>query len=232
MSSLPIPIPTTYQDETCAGVRYHLSGALVPVLMVELNQTRIYFEHHILLWKDPAVAITASAVGGAFKRMLSGLPIFLTEASGPGRIAFSRDGAGQIMPIHLQPGQGIDVREHQFVAATQGVAYTFQRMRGIANMLFGGTGFFIDHFSCSSEPGVIWLHGYGNVSVIDLAPGERIDVEPGAWVFKDPTVQIESTIQRLSTGFFASPGQVVWNRFTGPGRLGIQSMSLFLPSDQ
>jgi uncharacterized protein (AIM24 family) len=35
---------------------------------------------------------------GAFKRMVAGMPIFLTEAQGPGEIAFSRDGAGHRFP--------------------------------------------------------------------------------------------------------------------------------------
>jgi uncharacterized protein (AIM24 family) len=30
--------------------------------------------------------------------------------------------------------------------------------------------------------------------------------------------------QKLSTGLFASAGQIVWNRFTGPGKIALQSM--------
>jgi len=46
------------------------------------------------------------------------------------------------VPMHLARGQAIDVREHQFLAATGGVDYSFQRMSGVSNMLFGGSGFF------------------------------------------------------------------------------------------
>ena len=63
--------------------------------------------------------------------------------------------------------------------------YTFERVKGFANMLFGGTGFFIDKFGSSSE-GIIWLHGYGNVFEKKLAAGESIDIEPGGWLYKDP----------------------------------------------
>lgn len=35
---------------------------------------------------------------------------------------------------------------------------------------------------------------------------------------------METQFQKLSTGVFASGGQLVWNRFRGPGRVGIQSM--------
>src|SRR5438445_12520626 len=104
----------------------------------------VYFEHHILLWKDPCVEVSLRPLKGAFKRVLSGMPIFMTEAYGPGRIAFSRDGAGHVFPIHLRPGEAIEVREHQFLAATAPVEYTFTRVKGLSNILLGGTGFFID----------------------------------------------------------------------------------------
>lgn len=56
----------------------------------------------------------------------------------------------------------VDVRGHQWLAATDTVEYTFTRMRGAANMLLGGTSFFIDTFSCPSREGILWLHGFGN----------------------------------------------------------------------
>ncbi len=40
---------------------------------------------------------------------------------------------------------------------------------------------------------------------------------------------METTVQQLSTGIFASAGQLVFNRFTGPGRLGVQSMYVHMP---
>ena len=76
--------------------------------------------------------------------------------------------------------------------------------------------------------GILWLHGYGNVFELTLGPGQQIDVEPGGWIYKDPTVQMETIVQQLGTAFFASAGQLVFNRFTGPGRLGVQSMYVHL----
>ncbi|MGH7533756.1 MAG: AIM24 family protein [Gemmatimonadales bacterium] len=226
----PVLLPTSASNETFGGVTYHLEGELVPVVHIELDKVGVYFEHHVLLWKHPAVTIGIKSLAGAFKRILSGMPVFMTEATGHGHIAFSRDGAGHVVPMHLKAGQTLEVREHQFLAATAGIDYAFQRVKGIANMLMGGTGFFIDTFHAARGEGIVWLHGYGNVFELTLAGGESIDVEPGAWVYKDPTVKMETQFQKLSTGLFASAGQLVWNRFTGPGRLGIQSMSLHLPS--
>jgi hypothetical protein len=95
--AVPVQLTTNIQDETFGGVTYHIEGELVPALQVELSSTGIYFEHHILLWKDPAVQVALRPMKGAFKRMLAGMPFLLTGAHGPGRIAFSRDGAGHVL---------------------------------------------------------------------------------------------------------------------------------------
>jgi hypothetical protein len=93
--AVPIQLTTNVQNETFGGVTYHIEGELVPALHLELSHNGVYFEHHILLWKDPAVQIALHPMKGAFKRMLAGMPFMLTGANGPGRIAFSRDGAGR-----------------------------------------------------------------------------------------------------------------------------------------
>ncbi|HET9000799.1 MAG TPA: AIM24 family protein [bacterium] len=229
--AVPILLPTTARDETFGGVTYHIEGELVPALHVELSAMQVYFEHHILLWKDPAVEVSLKPLKGAFKRVLSGMPVFMTQAKGPGRIAFSRDGAGHVFGLHMKVGEAVDVREHQFLAATDGVDYSFTRVKGAANILFSGTGFFIDTFTCLRQDGILWLHGYGNVFEVTLGPNEQIDIEPGGWVYKDRSVQMQTIFQKFSTGLFASAGQIFWNRFTGPGRIALQSMYMHLPTD-
>lgn len=224
--AVPTLMPTGVQNETFGGVTYHIEGELVPALTVEISGMPIYFEHHVLLWKDPTLQIGIKSLGGAFKRILAGMPVIMTEARGPGRIAFSRDGVGHVFPLHLNAGQGVDVREHQFLAATDNMDFTFTWNKGAANMLFGGTGLFIDTFTCRQGQGVLWLHGYGNVFDVLLQPGEQIDIEPGGWIYKDTTVQMQTQYQGLKTGLFGSAGQLFWNRFTGPGRVGLQTMYL------
>jgi uncharacterized protein (AIM24 family) len=221
---VPVLLSTNTLNESFGGVTYHIEGELVPVLHVELSSTPVYFEHHILLWKDPRVPVELRPLKGAFRRMLAGLPFLLTSAWGPGRIAFSRDGAGHVFALHLRPGTAVDVREHQFLAATVNIDYSFTRVRGVSNMLLGGTGFFVDTFSCPAQDGILWLHGYGNVFEITLAEGEAIDIEPGGWIYKDCSVGMETICQRFTAGFFGSAGQMFWNRFTGPGKIALQSM--------
>jgi len=232
MQSPPRLLPMAKESETFAGVTYHIDGELVPVLTVDVAPNQpVFFEHHILLWKHPTVEIRLRPMKGALKRMIAGMQIFVTEAVGNGQVGFSRDGAGHIFAIHLGKGEEIYVREHQFLAATSSVDYSFERVRGIGTMLFGGTGFFIDRFLAHGADGILWLHGYGNVFEKTLTPGETLDVEPGGWLYRDASVAMTTNVQSLSTGFFGSMSFVT-NRFTGPGRVGIQSMYQHLPSQE
>jgi uncharacterized protein (AIM24 family) len=233
MQNPPTLLPTNIPDGAAPGVKYQVSGELVPMLHVRLDGTTpVFFEHHVVLWKDPELDIVMHPLKGAFKRMVAGMPIFMTEAKGPGEIAFSRDGAGHVFPIHLSTGSAIEVREHQFIAATGNLDYTFRRLKGISNMLFGGSGIFIDRFSAANGEGVVWLHGYGNVYEKTLQPGEQIDIEPGGWIYRDDTVQMEIKMFGLKTGFLGGGGNLIWNRFTGPGRVGIQSMYFHMPTSE
>jgi uncharacterized protein (AIM24 family) len=224
MATLPTLMPTRAENETFGGVTYHVDGELVPVLTVDVSGASVYFEHHILLWKHSSITIKLKAMAGALKRMIAGMQVFVTEASGPGMIAFSRDGPGHIVPIHLPQGRELEVREHQFLAATQAIDYSFMRVKGVANMMFGGTGFFIDKFHSHKGDGILWLHGYGNVFEKTLEAGETIDIEPGGWLYKEPTVRMDTVVDRLTSGIFGASLNLIINRFTGPGRIGIQSM--------
>jgi uncharacterized protein (AIM24 family) len=225
-----------------ADMTVTIDGGLVPVADIMLgNQMPIYFEHHILLWKHPGVQIGFKSMKGLAKRFFAGLQIFITEAQGPGNISFSRDSVGQIVALRLQPGQMVEVREHQFLIATGNVDYGFTFVQGTANILFSRTGLFVDQFTARGSEGLVLLHGYGNVFEKMLAPGEALDIEPGAWLWKDPSVQMTTTTVAGSQrgggllgaiGGIVAGASIILNRFIGPGRVGIQSMSYHPPTPE
>lgn len=232
----PVLHPISVQDSKSNGVTSHIEGTIVPTLHLNLDGSMpVMFEHHVFLWKAPSVEIRLMKLAGAFKRVLAGMPILMTQAIGKGDISFSRDSAGQVIALPLNPGQVIYLREHQFLAATANVDYTFERVRGVSSMLLGGQGFWIDRFTGGEGGSVVWVHAHGNIFDVDLAAGETIDVEPGAWVYRESSVSYEQKIFGLTTGFLGGGGNFIFNRFTGPGRVGIQSgsyMGEFAQGDQ
>jgi len=212
-----------------------IEGKYVPVADLNLApEDSIYFTHHVLLWKDPQVAVTAMSLRGGWTRLLGGLPLIMTQAQGPGHIAFSQDSPGELIALPLQHGQSIDVREHMFLAATGQVQYDwfmtniwFQSRNGNESETQYPVGRAMDRFSAVGAPGLLLLHAAGNVFVRQLAPGQVILVKPTALVFKDPTVQMDLYFESPSAGFSAwltSPTGYLWLRLSGPGRVAIQSV--------
>ena len=184
----------------------------------------VFFEHHILLWKHPGVQIGLKAMKGALKRMMAGMQIFVTEAKGPGQIAFSRDGAGHIVPIHLTKGQELHVREHQFLAATDNIDYTFERVqRRLQHALRRHRASSSTSSTATRATASCGCTAMGTCSRRSSAPGEQIDIEPGGWLYKDPGVKMETNVRSPPSGLFGGMNLIL-NRFTGPGRIGIQSM--------
>jgi uncharacterized protein (AIM24 family) len=199
-----------------------VEGELVPVAEIALSpQDGIYFEHHILLWKDESVPLSSLPTNGP-KRSLGGMPHIVTLANGPGRIAFSRDAPGELVVLPLHPGMELDVREHAFLLASHSIQYSFVRIKGLVNLLHGGSGMYMDRFITVGNPGVLMLHGNGNVLERMLKPGEKILVEPGGFLYKDSTVQMQAKQMPLKTGHFSHGMYLA--EMIGPGRVGIQSM--------
>ena len=77
-----------FSNSTC-----QVEGELVPVAELNLGEGDwVFFEHHVLLWKDEGTPLSALPTGGGLKRMLGGMPMVISVAHGPG-------------PGGLQPGR-------------------------------------------------------------------------------------------------------------------------------
>ncbi len=193
----------------------------------------IYFAHHLLLWKEDQPALVKMPLAGAWKRMFAGLPLVMVQASGPGRLAFSKDRPGELVALPLSPGQSVDVREHVFMVATHSVAYDyfqtgiwFTTRNGNDTETHYPVGLYMDRFSCGAAPGLLLLHGAGNVFVRQLAPGQQILVQATSLLFKDPAVSMNLHFEHPG-GTWQSwrswGNRYLWLRLTGPGRVAIQS---------
>jgi len=232
VSQLPVLIVSKVGADVAAGVSYHLDGELAPVLTVDVSQRPVFFEQHILFWKHPDIHISLKPMHGILKRFVAGVQMFILQASGPGCIAFSRSAVGHIVPIRLAPGQTMHVRAHQFLAATDTVDYGFEMVSGLLNRAMGETGTFLDRFSAGAEEGVVWLHGHGNVFEKTLAEGESIEVQPLGWLYKDPSVRMETDSDTFTSGLLGSNTNFIFNRLTGPGRVGLQSILVHTQTEQ
>src|SRR6202522_296669 len=209
----------SFSSSTC-----QVEGEIVPVAEIHLGANdSVFFEHHIMLWKDDNVPLSVLQLPGGLKRAFAGMPFIISVATGPGRIAFSRDAPGELVVRPLHPGMELHVREHAFLLASHSITYSFVRIKGLANALHGGNGMWMDRFVTSNQPGLLILHGNGNVLQGTLGAGEKILVEPGAFLYKDSSVTLQTQQIQLKTGMLGHHNMYL-AEMTGPGRVGIQSM--------
>jgi uncharacterized protein (AIM24 family) len=211
-----------------------IEGKYVPVADMNLSaEDGVYFAHHALLWKDSNVEISMMSMKGAWKRALAGMSVFMTQAHGPGHIAFSRDAPGELLALPLQPGQSVDVREHLLLVATHSVNYGwfntniwFSTKNGDETETHYPLGMTMDRFSAGKVPGLLLVHASGNVFVRRLEAGQTILIKPTALIFKDSTVNMQLHFEHPHTqwSLFGSWQQrYLWLRVDGPGRVAIQS---------
>jgi uncharacterized protein (AIM24 family) len=214
-----------------------IEGEYVPVADFALSQgDGVYFTHHVLLWMEPQVKVTTMSLKGAWKRLFAGMPLIMTQAEGPGHIAFSQDQSGEVIALPIQPGAAIDVREHIFLAATSNVTYDwfstnvwYTTRNGNERETHYPLGMFMDRFFAPQTPGLLLLHAAGNAFIRHLAPNETILVKPTALLFKDPSVQMHLHLEyprggNFSWGIFSTwYYRHIWLRLHGPGRVAVQS---------
>ena len=211
-----------------------IEGTFVPVADFGLAAgDKVYFAHHVLLWRDDKVSVVTMPLKGAWKRLFAGMPLVMTEAHGPGHIAFSRDDPGEMIALPLQPGQSVDVREHMFLVATHEVTYDWFTT-GIWLATGSGKerethypiGMFMDRFSAGKEPGLLLLHATGNAFVRNLDAKQTMLVKPAALIYKDPSVSMSMHLETAAgqmPGIFAGRKIFPWLRLHGPGRVAVQS---------
>jgi uncharacterized protein (AIM24 family) len=217
-----------------------ISGLYVPVAEMNLHpEDWVYFSHHVLLHTDRAVQLDVMKMRGGWNRVLAGMPLVMMTARGPGFIAFSADHPGETLAVPLQHNQAVDVVEHRFLVATGNVNYHWENTGvwfqtqtrtddGTETETHYPLGRTMDRFWAQGGPGLLLLHGPGNTFIRDLAPGERICVQPSSLIWKDPTVQMWLHFEYPRGQYWFSSvrwqAKTVWLTLQGPGRVAVQSV--------
>jgi uncharacterized protein (AIM24 family) len=195
-------------EVTIGGTVIQIDGTIVPVADVALGSGEsIFFEHHAMLWKEDGVAMSVMDAPGGMKRMLADLPFVLSVAHGPGRVAISRDAPGETVVLPIDAGEEFDLREHAMLMATASLTYSFEKLPNLKATLVAGSGMYMDRYVAGQAPGLLLLHGYGNVMDKTLADGESVEVEPGGFLYKASSVTIDVVTHKLVPEGTSSAGQ-------------------------
>ncbi len=216
--------------------RVQIEGELVPVADFALHDDEeIWFNHHVLLWKDPQVHLERMSMSGGVKRVFAGIPLILCRAKGPGHIALSFDHSGEIVAVPLQQNQSIITLEHHFLGASSTIVYDYQQSpvwfrtrNGDETETHYPMGRYIDEFTAKDGHGLLLLHAKGNVFRRELAAGEEVLVKGAALLYVDGgmafSLHLEGVVNRGARLFGPNFSRFAWVRLQGPGRIAIQSV--------
>ena len=212
------------EEFTFSSSTLQIEGKYVPMVEINLHpDDSVYFEQHTIMAKDAQVRLTKKPLNG--KRRAHGMPYSVLSASGPGFISFSRDAPGELVVMPIHEHTELDVREHAFLLASHTVDYQFVRIKGLANMVHGGNGMYLDQFTANGASGIVLIHGSGDVVQKTLAPGETIYVEAGKLLYKDSSVSLNTVqLPGINSGFMGNHVYVA-ELTGGPqgGRVGLHS---------
>jgi uncharacterized protein (AIM24 family) len=141
---------TRYDGPGSISFAAKMPGHIVPV---DISPGEAYLVHrHGWLCGTPGITASMGFQQGFRAGLYGGDGFILQKLEGQGR-AWIEVG-GEIVSYDLPPGQSILVHPGHVGMFASTVQFSIQRMRGIANMMFGGDGL---HLAALTGPGRVWL---------------------------------------------------------------------------
>lgn len=142
---------------------------------------------------------------------------------GDGTVYLSPSMIGDIHPIDLH-GEEYILQKNGFFACTQGIEIVSNVQNDITKGLFSGVGFFLLK---ARGKGILFVSAYGNITELELKPGEKMIVDNGHLVAWNANMNYK--IKKASKDIVSSitSGEMLVTEFVGPGKIYIQSRNVF-----
>jgi len=211
-------------------MQYKISGTLMESVDIHLKQGEsIYSESGGMAWMRGSFDMDTSTRGGlgaGLGRMLAGESLFLTTytcKSQDGLITFTPEVPGKVIDLNLAAGQSLICQKDSFMCAEESVKIEMHFRKKLGAGLFGGEGFILQKIS---GPGTAFVEIPGEVRIIELGAGERMQVDPGHIAMFEPTVEYDITgVKGLKNVLFSGEGLFLAT-LKGPGKVWLQSLPL------
>ena len=209
-------------------MEYEIKGGSFPIVICTLQKGEtMKNETGAMAFMTSNIKMETTTDGGLLKglgRALSGDTLFLnffTAQSDNEQIGFSSRTPGKIIPINLN-GSTIIGQKNAFLAAEKSVDVDIFFKKKLGAGLFGGEGFILQKFSGN---GTVFLEIDGEVIEKDLAPGEKLLLDPGHIAAMEPTVDFGIERVKGAKNILFGEG-IFFSKLTGPGKEWIQTMPL------
>jgi uncharacterized protein (TIGR00266 family) len=203
-------------------------GSAFPMIRFTLDKgDNVKAQAGAMVAMSEGVRLEGKADGGLTKaigRMFSGQSFFMQHVvaeTKAGWVLFASPVPGGISNVDIKPGYSLSVQKNGFLAGTAGVDVS-TRSQGLLQSMFGGQGFFVVELTGS---GTAFLHTYGSMYEIDVPKGEHVLVDNGYLVAWDSNMEYEVTKGASSWFSAVTSGAGFACKFTGPGRILVQTRS-------
>lgn len=222
------------------GIDYKVHGSDLHFVEVELDEGEsAVAEAGALMFKSCSVEMTtifgdgsdsdSGFVGKLFsagKRLITGEGMFTTvftqKRPGKGVVAFAAPFLGTILALDLKVfGGRLICQKDSFLAGSKGVSIGLHFQKKILTGLFSGEGFCVQKLE---GDGVVFVHMGGTLRKIELAPGEKLDIDTGCLAAM--TAGVDFGIRPaggIKSMLLGGEGMLL-GTLRGPGTVWIQSL--------
>jgi len=219
-----------------ADLSYEIKGTVHQVTEIHLAEgQRVFSETGGMIWMDPNIELDTAApdsgkgllgaIGGALSRAVAGESIFLnyfTARGAPGRVAFASSFPGKILDVRLESGQSLIAQRGAFLCAQDSCELKMEFTKRLGAGLLGGEGFILQRLT---GPGTCFLEIDGELTALDLEPGQLIKVDSGHIAAFEESVSYDIQFMSLRNIFLAGEGLALAT-LTGPGRVWLQHQTI------
>lgn len=210
-------------------MEYEIKGGAFPIVICTLQKGEtMKNETGSMAFMTSGMNMDTNTGGGLLKglgRALAGDTIFLnffTAESDGEQIGFSSCTPGKIMAIRLDGSNTIIGQKNAFLAAEESVDVDIHFRNKLGTGIFGGEGFILQKFTGN---GMVFLEIDGEVIEKDLAPGEKLLVDPGHIAAMEESVEFDIERVKGAKNILFGEG-LFFSRLTGPGKVWIQTMPI------
>jgi uncharacterized protein (TIGR00266 family) len=211
-------------------MQYRIDGAPFPVIICDLTANeQMACQAGAMMWMSENMQMKTTAgnngLGGVFSRLVSGEGIFQnldTSVGGAGTIAFGAEAPGEIIAVNINPHNTIVAQKGAYIASETGVKITIA-LQKLGVGFFGGDGFILQKFTGN---GTVFLGIDGTVVDYDLASGERLIVDTGAFAAAESSVNVDVQMTKGLGNMIAGGEGLFSTTVTGPGKVWLQTMPL------
>lgn len=203
-------------------------GDAFPAVRIHLDKNEaVKAESNAMIAMSTTLSLKGKMDGGILgalgRKFLTGESFFLQELSADkkenGWVILAPSAPGEIVPVTLSEGDELIVQKNSFLAAELGVK-TGTKVQSLTKGLLSNEGLFIIKMS---GKGQAFLSAFGSVRLIELGKDEEVLIDNGHLVAWDGHMKYSITKGAKTWVSAATSGEGLACKFTGPGRIWIQT---------